>query len=612
MYVVTFYSFKGGVGRSMALVNVAFDLVRRGRRVLIVDFDLEAPGLDTFDFPDATAATPGLVDYVTVYRDTGQAPRVEDYVSRLHETEDGDGSLWLMPSGHPDDYAHRYANIDWNALYEEHDGYLMFEDMKAQWTDALELDYVLIDSRTGHTDVGGICTRHLPDAVIVLFFPNAQNLRGLSRIVSGIKAEAEPPRKKSINRHYVMSNVPDLDDEDRILAKILDDFKNTLDLHDDPVVVHHYHSLALLNQVVFTRDRPRSRLANEYGSIAAAVMRLNADDRDGAIDYIRSSMTEYRWAHHARDEGLPSWDEISRHMKKIEETHSDDGEVLYNLARWTPDPERSEALLTRAVKAGHRSAGVYYERFSVRQRQGKKKEAAADGKRVLTLHAPEHMKRRALSFLSGDDLRQFLRESADNVLTLDMQLDIASHRLNRSLKDLTLAYGIMQRLAADSSLTTAQRESAMAGLVLICIGCGRFAEALNIIRQQTANLEEMDIHTAFNYGMAMWACEGIIEREPFLRVVECDERETDDMMGANYLQCMSIAHWAAGDRDKAERVAGAAIEEVLQQQESEFSCWCYRRVPVKEFVRDTEAILGMVAGNGVIPAFMAERGGRSS
>ena len=49
MYVTTFYSFKGGVGRTMALVNVAVELANTGRRVLVVDFDLEAPGLDTFD-----------------------------------------------------------------------------------------------------------------------------------------------------------------------------------------------------------------------------------------------------------------------------------------------------------------------------------------------------------------------------------------------------------------------------------------------------------------------------------------------------------------------------------------------------------------------------------
>src|SRR3954462_4308077 len=42
---VTFYSFKGGVGRSMALINVAGILAGRGFRVLVIDMDLEAPGL---------------------------------------------------------------------------------------------------------------------------------------------------------------------------------------------------------------------------------------------------------------------------------------------------------------------------------------------------------------------------------------------------------------------------------------------------------------------------------------------------------------------------------------------------------------------------------------
>ena len=49
MCITTFYSFKGGVGRTMALVNIAVALALHGRRVLVVDFDIEAPELDTFD-----------------------------------------------------------------------------------------------------------------------------------------------------------------------------------------------------------------------------------------------------------------------------------------------------------------------------------------------------------------------------------------------------------------------------------------------------------------------------------------------------------------------------------------------------------------------------------
>lgn len=52
--VVTFYSYKGGVGRTMALANVATLLARWGYKTLLVDWDLEAPGLEFYfqDFVD--------------------------------------------------------------------------------------------------------------------------------------------------------------------------------------------------------------------------------------------------------------------------------------------------------------------------------------------------------------------------------------------------------------------------------------------------------------------------------------------------------------------------------------------------------------------------------
>ena len=46
--IVTFYSYKGGVGRTMALANIAVLLSQMGKRVLVVDWDLEAPGLERY------------------------------------------------------------------------------------------------------------------------------------------------------------------------------------------------------------------------------------------------------------------------------------------------------------------------------------------------------------------------------------------------------------------------------------------------------------------------------------------------------------------------------------------------------------------------------------
>ena len=294
MYVTTFYSFKGGVGRTMALVNSAVTLALRGRRVLVVDFDVEAPGLDTFDVLQTPDEVPGVIDFVTRYLESGQAPDAADYIGECPEIGDEGGKLWIMPSGRSDSYAANLNQVDWADLYDRQDGYLLFEDLKEQWNHLLQPDYVLIDSRTGHTDTCGICTRQLPDSVVVFFFPNEQNLRGLTEVVGDIRSEAKEPRKKTIELHFVMSNVPDLDDEFQILERKIDAFQRQLGFRRVPLVVHRYDSLSLLNQEVFAKDRPRSRLAKQYVEIVREISSRNWQDRDGVLEYIRRAGRRWR------------------------------------------------------------------------------------------------------------------------------------------------------------------------------------------------------------------------------------------------------------------------------------------------------------------------------
>ena len=267
----------------MALVNAAVKLAQGGRRVLVVDFDLEAPGLDTFDVLKPHKEVPGVIDFVTQYLESGQSPDVSDFIGECSPIDELTGKLWIMPSGRSEAYAANFNQIDWGDLYERRDGFLLFEDIRGQWKQTLNPDYVLIDSRTGHTDTSGICTRQFPDSVVILFFPNEQNLRGLINVVADIRGESESPRKKNIELHFVMSNVPDLDDEDRILESKIRDFQYQLGFRQEPMIVHHYDSLSLLNQVVFSKDRPKSRLAKEYSNIVREITMRNCDDRDGAL-----------------------------------------------------------------------------------------------------------------------------------------------------------------------------------------------------------------------------------------------------------------------------------------------------------------------------------------
>lgn len=285
MYTTTFYSYKGGVGRSMALVNVGVELARRGRRVLLVDFDLEAPALDTFGAFESKKPRLGIVDYVHSYLESGHPDALDKYVHQCQvgaECKD----VWLLTAGgSKSDHSSRMQHIDWEDLYENQNGYLLMENLKQQWEDIVQPNYVLIDSRTGLTDVVGICTRQLPDAVAIFYFPNEQNLRGVGRVVREIRSEAEGSRKKDILLHFIMSNVPDLDDEHQILEKKIAKFEKQIGLKTKPMMVHHYDSLSLLNQTIFTSDRPNSRLAGEYRELVDEIVNANMGDREDALKY---------------------------------------------------------------------------------------------------------------------------------------------------------------------------------------------------------------------------------------------------------------------------------------------------------------------------------------
>jgi len=46
--IISFYSYKGGTGRSMVLANAEWALASNQKKVLVVDWDLEAPGLHRY------------------------------------------------------------------------------------------------------------------------------------------------------------------------------------------------------------------------------------------------------------------------------------------------------------------------------------------------------------------------------------------------------------------------------------------------------------------------------------------------------------------------------------------------------------------------------------
>ena len=575
----------------MALVNAAVELAKRGRKVLAVDFDLEAPGLDTFDVLRSHSASSGIVDFVGEYLATGQAPEVERFVNPS-ATVNG---LWIMPSGSQQSYAASFGEIDWNDLYEQHHGYLLFEDMKEQWRKVVQPDYVLIDSRTGHTDTCGICTRQLPDAVTLLFFPNEQNLRGLTKVVRDIRAERDAPQGRRIDTHFVMSNVPDLDDEDDILQHMLSRFTDELGMEDEPQVIHRYDSLSLLNQVVFAQSRPKSRLAKEYGGVVDLIVRANVEDEEGALHYIEEAQNTFDPPH-----------DIERKLTKIEEHHAKSGEVLFRLAELANDEgnwDRAKSLLDRAVTLGNETPSCLLARARVSKHIGDDAAARADAKRVLLESSlPPRIARDAIGLAVLD-----VPEDAGElpaVATMDgwRKMWLAGE-LERD-GEMRACVSVL-RSALGEADETDLHQHATEQLALSLVAIGDLNEACDLFGGNGAVPAQMNVRDAFNYGMATWGRTGDLPRQAFERVVSLNEADDDETPGANYLQCMAIAYWAVGALEKAMEFANRAKTEAEATLQPTFSCWRYRIVPTHDFLQDTDSIMRLIAGDeAIVPAFI--------
>ena len=597
----------------MALANAAVALANRGRRVLVVDFDLEAPGLDTFGVMQPQTHVPGIIDYVGEYLDSGQAPSVERFISETSGARECDGSLWIMPSGRAENYVSSFNEIDWGRLYADHDGFLLFEDLKAQWCKTLEPDYVLIDSRTGHTDTGGICTRQLPDAVVIFFFPNEQNLRGLTKVVQDIRSEALEPRNRSIELHFVMSNVPDLDDEDRILDEKKAAFQRQLEFGRDPLVVHRYDSLSLLNQVVFVKDRPRSRLAKEYLRIVSEIALRNTADRDGALDYIRRLGRS--WTDVEVDDTILTTED---RLADIQDQHSTDGEVLFRLAEYydrNAEPNLVRDLVQKSISSGYEGPDAYLKRALIRANRGNPSGASDDAKRVLdSHHASPPMVSKAIPLIDSFTPELIAESNAVTSLSNETRLWLAS-KLNRSRDELEAANRILVTIVDSQEQLTGQRkpyarhshERYYFQLSLVYIGTGRFTHAMDMLLPSGKEIDELAIVDAFNYGMAVWGHTGFVKPEVFLRVIELDQAKNsdDEDEPANYHQCISIAYWAIGDKKLALQSVDRARHAIKDNTRygfredgiKEFSCWRYYEVDNDEFVADMNEISTLIEGD---------------
>lgn len=609
MYVVTFYSYKGGVGRSMALANVAALLSQAGKRVLLVDFDLEAPGLPSYGPFGAAAGLPGVVDYVEQYRRDLTAPDATDFVV---ECAFGDGKpIWIMPAGDNQSpvYTERLGAIDWNELYQSEQGFFMFEDLRQQWArHPAKFDYVLLDSRTGHTDIGGICTRQLPNAVVVMFVPTEQNIKGLAPVVTDIR-NASRPGGKPIRLHFCASNVPDEYDEDGVLENLMKSARAKLGyggqagIEPPRVIIHHRTSLGLLEQGLIVIDRPKSKLAHEYGKLSTSIVGENFADNEGAMVTLERLPRLYERARANHDGQM--FKDISERAREIRRLHPEDGEIAIAAARvfsLLGEYEDELAGLGTAIKADYNTDLARLRRAGVLLKAGRDAEALNDLHAILASptgtifeFAPASRLLATGSQTAVEDAIKLMRGPETRPRA---KMALARELLMSDRANMSLVADEMKHILENTDMS-AELSGDVRNVAQLAFIATRDFDAMACLGSDSDSVPDL-----FNSAVAHWGTTGEAPLAIFRQIDSMPKSGEED---ANAHQCFAMIKATLGDSAAASAELDMAIERASPTARP-FSCWTYLYGNGEQFLKDVREMKALLsAGKPLKPPFLDVR-----
>ncbi|MCE0499103.1 MAG: AAA family ATPase [Methylacidiphilales bacterium] len=527
---ITFYSYKGGVGRSLALANMAALLAERGRRVVLIDFDLEAPGLDSFAEFQSCSSQPGVVEYVTKFIATQKAPGIEPYVHTCKHLEQLRGQVWVMPAGRKDEsYSQQRVAIDWVNLYQTGLGVPFIENLKASIQEAFRPDYVLVDSRTGLSDIGGICTLQIPDLVILLFGLNEQNIRGISSVAQLIR---ESPGIRTPQILPVATPVPQLSKDDSgLLRDRLENAKKLLKM-EITNQISYFPQAALAEKLFVLQDDllPSSSIEFEYKHLLDQCIAFN---RNG-LDFLVQKAKEF----------CTSLDKSKAFQIAdiLQEEHIERAEALFWIAR-------------------------------IQRTFGNSKEAKINAQRALKL---DPIYTEALELL-----RELHKSSPRSMLTVlnDLLLD-ADHIEDSELRDHYHERGNLAMQLNDYELAF---QSYKAGVSITANDDLHFNQLIN-----SFNMAEAERRSTKSNNVAAWTKVVDIFNKYFTTGSQ-HSQETR----ANQYQAMHIAYACVGDLERARKslVQANILAESLSVVDQVFSVKTYTYINVDQFAKHNVEML---------------------
>jgi MinD-like ATPase involved in chromosome partitioning or flagellar assembly len=194
--IVSFYSYKGGVGRSLSLANTAALLASKGRKVVCIDFDLEAGGLHTIFGVEPREIRFTLLDLLIMPSSPDLGSAMVNLTDRLPANNSG-GKLWLLPTVSE-------AEKVVEAMEVGRDIPMLLGGIINDLIELYLPHYILVDSRSGFAELAS-ATILKAERLVCVLRPNRQNADGLRILLDILQTLPSPPETL-----LVLSQVPDV------------------------------------------------------------------------------------------------------------------------------------------------------------------------------------------------------------------------------------------------------------------------------------------------------------------------------------------------------------------------------------------------------------------
>lgn len=200
-----FSSIKGGVGRSTALAIAAADQARQGRRILVVDMDLEAPGLGAMLLEEDSLPEFGLIDALVENAISGlDKAFLADLVSPS-PLADHQGRIDVLPAfgrrsiNNPADVLAKIARAYTEDINNEGEAVSIMDQMRSlldHFSNPARYDAILIDARAGLHETTASAIIGLGATVFLFGLDEPQTFQGYSALFAHLGRLSIPDDRK--------------------------------------------------------------------------------------------------------------------------------------------------------------------------------------------------------------------------------------------------------------------------------------------------------------------------------------------------------------------------------------------------------------------------------